>query len=114
VVTDLHLDDPNDLLYAATYGRSSYKIDINSIILGLDSPQSSGITIYPNPVDTRLNLQVENVLIGASLTIYDALGRVVSEEVVTGWSQQLDVSGLPSGHYYIQIGKRPAEKFVVR
>jgi photosystem II stability/assembly factor-like uncharacterized protein len=114
VVTDLHLDDPNDLLYAATYGRSSYKIDINSIILGLDSPQSSGITIYPNPADTRLNLQVENGLIGESLRIYDALGRVVSEEVVTGWSQQLDVSGLPSGHYYIQIGKRPAEKLVVR
>src|SRR5690606_17887189 len=29
VVTDLHLHEPSQTLYAATYGRSSYKIDIS-------------------------------------------------------------------------------------
>lgn len=116
VVTDLHLHEGADLLFAATYGRSSYKLDVSVNVLGLaEVANNSELIVSPNPAVDYLNLNYEYPING--LIVFNSIGqRVLEQEVIQeGNSVQLDVSSLKAGIYYVQInaqGLTQAKRFI--
>ena len=64
---------------------------------GVNLPTIENVTIWPNPADDILNL---NVTDGATVCIFDMTGRMVKQESYRG---QLDVSKLSSGIYTIKV-----------
>ncbi|MES2862700.1 MAG: leucine-rich repeat domain-containing protein [Bacteroidota bacterium] len=58
-------------------------------------------SIYPNPAQDVLNLNVKQDVTIYSLSIYSILGQQV--QTITNPEKTIDVSGLPSGNYLIKI-----------
>jgi len=78
-VLDLKIHRPNRTMYAATFGRSQYKIQLNpSSGTDVEALQESKLSVYPNPAIDQVNISfsLENAEEG-SLMIYDLTGKLV-------------------------------------
>lgn len=69
---------------------------------------ASGLTLMPNPADATIYLTMGGSLSGTlQVRLLDVQGRTlrswVFEKSEGNWNQPLDVSGLPSGSYFIQV-----------
>ncbi|MBP1630547.1 MAG: Flagellar hook-length control protein FliK [Bacteroidetes bacterium] len=60
-------------------------------------------TIYPNPASDKVNIVITNNKIYKSLNIYNILGRRVITQSINQDKTQVDVSGLSTGVYFIQL-----------
>jgi hypothetical protein len=61
------------------------------------------ITVYPNPVNEKLTIQLGAVNTGAVLELYNASGVLVTTERLVNSTTLLSVKTLPSGMYYVRI-----------
>lgn len=61
--------------------------------------------IYPNPVNTHLNVTVPTNLTGANVTIYSMIGQKIMEKKVDSESIRLHVAGFVRGTYFVQLQK---------
>jgi hypothetical protein len=77
--------------------------DVRSIVFG----NANGLTIYPNPANSILNVKVPNGMDNNSvIEIVNATGQVVrsiDNATVTNTVLELNVSDLALGYYFIQI-----------
>ncbi|MDP2175465.1 MAG: choice-of-anchor D domain-containing protein [Bacteroidota bacterium] len=66
---------------------------------------SENISVYPNPFNSFLNIDIESLLDGetAEIIIYDALGKMVFKQSAEQIANQLDLSNLTSGMYQFTI-----------
>ncbi|MBX2826993.1 MAG: T9SS type A sorting domain-containing protein [Flavobacteriaceae bacterium] len=102
VITDMHIHEPDELLYAATYGRSAYKMDISDDVLSTESEAfAASIVLHPNPASEIVNISLQEAS-AHELTIYDSLGRIVMTKQ-NSTDGTLNVSSLSSGTYYVRI-----------
>jgi photosystem II stability/assembly factor-like uncharacterized protein len=106
VVTDLHIHEASQYLYAATYGRSSYKLDLSAVVLGSEEIAfNSQVVIYPNPASDVVTISMPVSSEKISVKVYDQLGRQLirkdfSEEKTL---VQLSTEAFPQGLYYLKI-----------
>ena len=86
------------------------------------STGSGTFTIYPNPTNSVLTIQHSALttsnashfnIPNSSFRITNLMGQTVLTGNITAETQQIDVSGLPQGMYFISIGD-VTQKFVVR
>jgi hypothetical protein len=82
---------------------------------GIDESIDNQFNIYPNPTDGVLFVET---FVGTSPTcneyhITNLMGQTVQTGSLTAETQQIDVSGLPQGMYFISVGEM-TQKFVVR
>ena len=82
---------------------------------GLDEPTEGAFAVYPNPTH---NVLVVETCHGASLPtqtyrITNLMGQTVLTGSLTAETQQVDVSNLPQGMYFINVGDM-TRKFVLR
>lgn len=107
VVNDLHFDSNSGYLYAGTYGRSSYKIDISANILSVEESyiDKSSVKLYPNPVEKDLNISIANFSGTYEVAIYNQLGQLQKNSVLTKQNSKLTINELPKGVYIIRISK---------
>ncbi|MDC8005652.1 T9SS type A sorting domain-containing protein [Aureisphaera galaxeae] len=117
VVTDMHIHEGDEYLYAATYGRSAYKMDIaNDILSTSDSNFEAAIAMYPNPASELVNIVLKGQEETTEVAVYDALGRIAlpAQRLANG---VLNVASLSSGVYYVKInqqGKRAVKRLIVK
>ena len=82
-------------------------LKLKSIITSLDKqhPDIQTITLYPNPTESVLKLQMEGLNGKIELQIIDQLGRRYFRYQFDGANvnQEIDVSKLKSGQYYLRI-----------
>jgi hypothetical protein len=65
-----------------------------------ENSNTNNITIYPNPTSNVINLQLpQNISIG-NIQLYNALGSIVASYPI---KEQIDVSNLRNGIYYLQL-----------
>ena len=78
--------------------------------LGLDSKKlANEITVYPNPVDTVLNISNAENLSNASYSIVNVLGvKVLKAKIVN--NNAIDMSNLRSGIYILSLSSEEGEK----
>lgn len=106
VVTDLHIHEASQYLYAATYGRSSYKLDLTAVVLGAEeSAFNNQVLIYPNPASEVVNISMPDSSEKFSVIIYDQLGRQILQKNFSEENTQLQLSteAFPQGLYYVKI-----------
>jgi hypothetical protein len=63
------------------------------------------VLLYPNPTSAAITVQSQETVdcIGKSMFIYNHLGQIVSRVVLMSRQQQVDVSRLQNGLYFIKI-----------
>ena len=81
---------------------------------GVDEPTEMPFAIYPNPTHDILIVETQNL---ASLTtqtyyIVNLMGQTVLTGTLNAETQQIDVSNLPQGMYFISVGD-VTRKFIV-
>ena len=82
--------------------------------IGLDEPTAIPFAIYPNPTNSVLTIQHSAFNISnSSFRITNLMGQTVQTGSLNAETQQIDVSALPQGMYFISVGEM-TRKFVVR
>tara|TARA_R100000935_G_scaffold38680_1_gene60062 strand:+ start:180977 stop:183481 length:2505 start_codon:yes stop_codon:yes gene_type:complete len=105
VVNDMHIHEPSGVLYAATYGRSIYKLDLSTVILGTaELPENTTIAVAPNPATNFTTVTLAETASNTSIELFDALGRSVGRfNFKNEQSFQIPVSALKAGQYFLKI-----------
>jgi len=98
-----------------TYTNTTLNTIIGSAGLGFvnEIVSANGIVIYPNPAKKSLQLTISNWQQGEnnSYTITDITGRRLLHGTVNASTQQIDISKLQGGMYFIQVNGY-VQKFV--
>jgi len=106
VINDLFIHEASEYMYAATYGRSSYKMDIGENVLGINNnPLVSGFRMYPNPASNHVTISLDDPSENSSIIMYDQLGRIVLNKDIENKSDEVPLSldDLNKGVYYVQV-----------
>lgn len=106
VVNDMHIHEDSEYLYVATYGRSSYKLDISNDVLGTSSTElAASIKLYPNPASEYVTISFAETTQNYEVIIYDALGKEVLQKVVdqVNSEERISLEGIATGIYYVNI-----------
>ncbi len=103
-----------NLLFTAIYRDNCDAIYVN-LHNGLDEPSENGIAIYPNPTHGVLVVETRRAMSLPAETyhITNLMGQTVQTGNLTAETQQINVSALPQGMYFISVGDM-TQKFVVR
>jgi hypothetical protein len=73
----------------------------NREILGTPDFQANLISVYPNPVESTLNIDLQDGSTIKSVMLFDILGKRIIDE--KGNIQQLDMSSFSNGLYLLKI-----------
>ena len=125
VVTDLFYHKTSKYLYAATYGRSSYRIDLNDNILATNNDLLTNKNIlYPNPAQNYVNILFSDNHIDNKIKVelYDIQGKQIkssnlSFQIVSKNKLKIDLNNIKTGHYFLKInhkGQTETHKLLVR
>ncbi len=80
-----------------------------------NSYTNSNLIIYPNPTSNFIFIKNDFNPVytpGKLYMIFDAKGRLIKEEEL--FTNQINISDLSSGNYYLQVGDKAAKPFVVQ
>ncbi|MDP5171177.1 MAG: family 16 glycosylhydrolase, partial [Bacteroidia bacterium] len=65
--------------------------------------QLSGVRVFPNPVTTHLNIEFEEQLRDAQVSVYSPVGQLVHTQAATGSVLALDWASYPDGIYLVVV-----------
>ena len=68
-----------------------------------DVAQQMGLTVFPNPTQSMLNITLDRLPVEHYLYVYDLQGKVKIQQEIQ-YNQQLDLQDLPSGMYFLVVG----------
>ena len=103
-VTDLYIDETQQYLYAATYGRSAYKANLSGDILSAASNKAlASLKLYPNPASDLITVSLPEQFIGLSIVFYESNGKKIYETSIDKNNATIDTSHLKAGIYYLKI-----------
>lgn len=118
VVSDLFLHEGSQFMYAATFGRSIYKIDISGNILNTDGNLfASEVKVFPNPASETVTVFLKNASERTSLMVYDVMGRLIKQHLFDDGQFNLSIENLQRGIYYLKIlqaEKQTTKKLIVK
>jgi len=97
----------------AVYQQYHDGIDENGLSTG--SGTEEALVVYPNPANNTLFVETRLIasLPATTYHITNLLGQTLLQGNITVENQQIDISSLPAGMYFISMGGQTA-KFVVR
>ncbi len=87
-------------------GTSTGLSRISNISIGVEEIGASTFTLFPSPASASVQLRSMEPFTAAQMELYDAAGRPVLRQQVTGTTATLDVSGIPNGAYAVRVGDR--------
>ena len=77
-----------------------HTIVINEVATSLSPEPESYFKVYPNPVNSALNIEADK---SYNIRLMDLSGRLVFQTRMTGYHQSINTSALPKGIYLIQL-----------
>nr|WP_294936638.1 T9SS type A sorting domain-containing protein [uncultured Flavobacterium sp.] len=77
--------------------------------LGNESFAIDSFKMYPNPTKNFVNIELPELVAEASVIIYDMLGKKVKEATVTFDNTKVDLTGLTTGSYLMNIKTKDGE-----
>ncbi len=111
VVSTLNFAVNSRQLYAATYGRSVYKLSLplaavtnaNSSLDG-NSKQAVLVSVYPNPATTYAIITLRNNLQGTVISIYNSNSKMMFSQKINAnvLQQKIDLKNYAKGVYYVE------------
>ena len=114
-VEDLQINYTTNQLWAATYGRGIWnttKADHTTPLAASQMALSHTVSVYPNPASTRINIRSSVAI--QSVVISNLLGQAVLNDLQgnNSQAQQVDISALPAGVYFVRVNGSDVRKFV--
>ena len=61
------------------------------------------ISVYPNPTNNTLNVELENYVNNGTLTLFDMSGKIMLSQAINGNSAQINMSHLTAGNYILRL-----------
>ncbi len=95
--------------YTVSYllnGCSSEALATVDVVAGLSDQTTHSITVFPNPAQNSLSIQVSEPLIGSVFEIIDQQGRVLKTGEMQAQDQLITISEIKQGIYTIRIANR--------
>lgn len=90
--------------YAFTTCTTNIILDCANSTVGInDAINLPSFTIYPNPASEFITIETSEFNSGTSIQIMDLTGKIIKSESLQSNTQQLDVSHLSKGLYFIKI-----------
>ena len=74
---------------------------VTSTSLGMDAVSKSNFTYFPNPVNNVLSIKAQASI--DSITVYNMLGQTVVRSTPNTTTTTVDMSGLQTGAYFVQV-----------
>ncbi len=65
---------------------------------------TSNVSVYPNPNNGFITLEVNNVGENNTVVITNTIGQVVYKTILTNTKTIIDLSHQPNGIYFVNIG----------
>jgi hypothetical protein len=87
---------------------------VNYNLSSVEELQGSYLEIYPNPTLENTTVEVSEGLYGKELYIQDFSGRVVLSHKITASKNELFLSSLASGSYYLIVEGYPIVKKIIK
>ncbi|MCK5370739.1 MAG: T9SS type A sorting domain-containing protein, partial [Cyclobacteriaceae bacterium] len=119
IMEESHYKENGNLRYKIIYSWndeiSEWQLDrknfyyYSTVITSAKKAYNSSIIVYPNPSNSVLNISGEDAK-DAWIKIYSASGKFVESHFIK--NNQLDISGLNPGIYFITIDDHIKEKFI--
>ena len=104
VVTDLHIHEATEQLFAATYGRSAFKIDISNIFVSTEeNTLDVGMKVFPNPASEIVTISLEDQAKYASVSLYDSAGKTMYASTFSSPTIDINISHLAKGMYVVKV-----------
>ena len=110
----LYICNPNDIVDWCFVSFNCFEDDSFSLYnpsgnsctfsLGVKDNRKKTLSIYPNPVNTELNIELD-LKETTNCLIYNSFGEIVMSKKIENNFTKLDVSNLPKGLYFIKIGQ---------
>jgi hypothetical protein len=94
------------------YVRTEWNLVDAGTALSTDDFALSQISLYPNPVVSVLNVNINSNLIDQPYSIIDGLGRVVLKGKLNEVESTINVAQLSKGIYYIKLSDNKSSKFI--
>jgi hypothetical protein len=79
---------------------------VSTVSTNIENVSKESFSLYPNPVNDKVVLEFEPNFKGQikSVSIYNIMGQPINcQPINTAYSMQFDVTGLPTGQYYIIV-----------
>ncbi len=95
--------------YTVSYslnGCSSEAIATVEVVAGMSDQTTHSISVFPNPTQNSLSIQVSEPLIGSAFEIIDQQGRVLKTGEMQSQVQVIAISEIKHGIYTIRIANR--------
>ncbi len=124
IVSELELDESNQQIVAATFGRGLWGVSLRDDVSVHNDPGSPGhwtMAVVPNPNtgDFAVDFRGQSVT-PIQIEVIDVMGRIVHKESAQPFATQMSVqlqTQLSAGAYFVRAGNqdiRLARRFVVR
>jgi hypothetical protein len=94
------------------YVRTEWNLVDAGTALSTNNFALSQISLYPNPVVSVLNVNINSNLINQPYAIIDGLGRVVLKGKLNEVESTINVAQLSKGIYYIKLSDNKSSKFI--
>jgi hypothetical protein len=83
--------------------------DFSIVVSNKDLPidqntRKNNLFIYPNPATNEIHISLPNKEVAKSIKIYDVNGRILLNRAVNAEQSSLNISSLPKGNYWIEVG----------
>ncbi len=105
IINELEINNEDEKIYAASYGRGIWSSPIVPHVLGVESFLSlNDVKMYPNPTKETVSFTF-NKGAEADFRVFDTLGKLViyQPNVSISKTHQINVSKLKKGVYFIRI-----------
>lgn len=103
---DTNTVDPDCNINTAPIPADSVFLSKSDIFLSINESveyAQNQISIFPNPVDRSLSINTSSDINIKSIAIISSVGKPVMKQIDTIESNQIDVSNLPKGSYFLQV-----------
>lgn len=73
---------------------------------------AENISVYPNPINNILNIEVKDISTSLNVQIVDVLGKTITTQNLNASTNSIDVSNLVNGVYFVKSANGGAVKFI--
>ena len=107
--------------FQSNFLRMDYRIQVDSLgncgSVGFEELGNQSITLSPNPNTGYFSIQIDPSQLGSVYGIFDNLGRLIEQGVITEQTQDFDLSGQLRGMYTIKVsnqGEMKVRKVIIQ
>jgi hypothetical protein len=96
----IRITDPNDSTFNCIY---PFMFVYGTMPTSLASNKYENIKLYPSPANDFLNVTIDKYDTNTKYTIINQVGNIVTDGKINAVSNAIDLSGIESGVYYLQV-----------